>query len=461
MNRDEEARWSVILLSALLAMGPLPMASGMADGATESLEDRIARLERAQQQAAADNGSSNGNLRARYDGGFILEQVDPSNSGNSFLLKQNTRFQFRYSHFSSDGANPDENNFEIERIRPKFTGHTFWPHFTYELQLDIDNDDADRVELYNAFLRYDFSAPKGWTHEVALKMGLWKMPLFRQEYTSDGRQMMVDRSMANEFFNIDHSVGIGLEGEVTTGSLPFWWHLVVLNGFDTDHRTPGRTGQLDRNFAYVVRWYSDLMGEWGKDEESDLSFHESAAIRAGLSAGYSDVQVTGGLDSSGNPTTGEQRVFRTTDGGTQLITLAPTLTDFTVWLYGADLGFKYRGLSVVSELYVREIVDAVGAVVPDLFDYGYYVQAGYFVVPGKVELTSRYSQIVGDSGSLGGDKASADEWGGGFNYYIKKHNLKIQCDVLSYNGSPVGSSSAQLIPGDTGILGRIQAQWAY
>ncbi len=460
MNRDEEARWSVILLSALLAMGPLPMASGMADGATESLEDRIARLERAQQQAAADNGSSNGNLRARYDGGFILEQVDPSNSGNSFLLKQNTRFQFRYSHFSSDGANPDENNFEIERIRPKFTGHTFWPHFTYELQLDIDNDDADRVELYNAFLRYDFSAPKGWTHEVALKMGLWKMPLFRQEYTSDGRQMMVDRSMANEFFNIDHSVGIGLEGEVTTCSLPFWWHLVVLNGFDTDGRTPGRTGQLDRNFAYVARWYSDLWGEWGKDEESDLSFHESPAIRAGVSAGYSDVNV----QFSGTTDTGEHRGFRVVDTGAKLAGptgLAPALTDFTVWLYGADLGFKYRGLSVVSELYVREIVDAVGAAVPDLRDYGYYVQAGYFVVPGKVELTSRYSQIKGDSGSLGGDKASADEVGGGFNYYIKKHNLKIQCDVLSYNGAPISSSSAQLRPGDTGILGRVQAQWAY
>ena len=454
MNRDEEARWSVILLSALLAMGLLSMVGGMADGATESLEDRVARLERAQQQAAAENGSSNGNLRARYDGGFILEQVDPSNSGNSFLLKQNTRFQFRYSHFSSDGANPDENNFEIERIRPKFTGHTFWPHFTYELQLDIDNDDADRVELYNAFLRYDFSAPKGWTHEVAMKMGLWKMPLFRQEYTSDGRQMMVDRSMANEFFNIDHSVGIGLEGQVKTHWVPFWWHVIVLNGFDTDRRTPGRTGQLDRNFAYVARWYSDLMGEWGRDEESDLSFHEVPAIRAGVSAGYSDVQVLGA-------NTGEERVFRVTDTGARLVALAPKLSDFTVWLYGADFGFKYRGLSVMSELYVREIVDAVGAVVPDLRDYGYYVQAGYFVVPGKVELTSRYSQIMGDSGSLGGDKASADEWGGGFNYYIKKHNLKIQCDVLSYNGSPVGSSSAQLKKGDTGILGRIQAQWAY
>lgn len=455
MNNDEKTRSNAIPLTVFLVMGLLPMASGMADGATESLEDRVARLEGALQQASAVDDSSSGNLRARYDGGFILEQVDPTNSGNSFLLKQNTRFQFRYSHFSSDGANPGENNFEIERVRPKFSGHMFWPHFEYELQLDIDNDDADRVELYNAFMRYVFSEPKGWTNEVALKVGLWKMPLFRQETTSDGRLMMVDRSLANEFFNVDHSVGVGLDGHVTTSSLPFWWHLVVLNGFDTDRRTP-RSGQLDRNFAYVARWYSDLVGEWGTNEESDLSFHEAPAIRAGMSAGYSDVQVTGTT-----PTTGEQRVFRTTDGGAQLITLAPTLTNFNVWLYGTDIGFKYRGLSVVSELYVREIVDAVGAAVPDLRDYGYYVQAGYFVVPGKVELTSRYSQIKGDSGSLGGDKASADEVGGGFNYYIKKHNLKIQCDILSYNGAPISSSSAQLRPGDTGILGRVQAQWAY
>ena len=435
------------------ALSPRVPSPAEEDGSTSaSVEERLDRLEAAWQTTQAESGDPCIERNAGYDKGFFIEQIDRSKSGNSFLLRHSTRFQFRYNAFDSDGPNPDENNLEIERVRPKFAGYMFWPHMEYELQLDIDNDDEDRVELYNAFFRYAFSEPLGWANEMAVKVGLWKMPLFRQEYTSDGRLMLVDRSMANEFFNIDHSVAVGLEGEWKTAPRPTWWHLNVLNGFDTDGRSPGRAGDLDRNFGYLARVYTDLVGEWGKDEEPDLSYHECPAIRVGANGAFTHI------DSEGMA---EFRTFRVVDSGDRLSDLVPGLEEFAVWLYGVDAGFKYRGLSVLSEFYFRNIFDVDGASLPNLFDHGYYVQVGYFIIPEKLELTSRHSRIVGNSGTLGGNDQSADEVGGGFNYYIKGHNLKIQFDVLSYNGTPVSSSSAQLRPGDDGVLYRALVQWTY
>ena len=118
--------------------------------------------------------------------------------------------------------------------------------------------------------------------------------------------------------------------------------------------------------------------------------------------------------------------------------------------------------AVDRRLFCTHIMNSnVPGILPKLFDYGYYFQAGYFVIPKKLELTSRYSTIIGDSGSLGTAKASADEVGGGFNWYIYGHNLKLQFDVLHYNGAPVNSSSAQLRPGDDGVLFRSQMQWLF
>ena len=56
--------------------------------------------------------------------------------------------------------------------------------------------------------------------------------------------------------------------------------------------------------------------------------------------------------------------------------------------YGVDAGFKYLGFSLLSEYYFRIITNSDGAALPDLFDRGFYVQAGYFIIPKKLELTS-------------------------------------------------------------------------
>jgi hypothetical protein len=96
--------------------------------------------------------------------------------------------------------------------------------------------------------------------------------------------------------------------------------------------------------------------------------------------------------------------------------------------------------------------------VPNLFDHGFMVQAGYFVVPEKLELASRGSRMVGDSWTLGEVDQCSDEVAGGMTWYVRGHNVKLALDVSHFNGAPIESSTLNTIAGDVGWLLRTQFQ---
>ncbi len=93
-----------------------------------------------------------------------------------------------------------------------------------------------------------------------------------------------------------------------------------------------------------------------------------------------------------------------------------------------------------------------------MFDHGFLLQAGYFIVREKLELAARWSRVVGNSGTLGGPDRSADEIAGGMTWYIRNQNLKLVTDVTHLNGAPVSSSATNIRPRDEGWLFRTQFQ---
>ena len=123
--------------------------------------------------------------------------------------------------------------------------------------------------------------------------------------------------------------------------------------------------------------------------------------------------------------------------------------------------FRVQGWSLSTEYYFRNLSDFSGAAVPDLFDHGFLLQGGCFIIPKKVELMARWSRIVGDSGSLGAGDQSADEIAGGIAWYLKGRNLKLLFDVTQVNGAPVRDSAVGLLPGDDGLLYRTQLQFLF
>ena len=78
---------------------------------------------------------------------------------------------------------------------------------------------------------------------------------------------------------------------------------------------------------------------------------------------------------------------------------------------------------------------------PDIDSHGFHAQAGYMVVPRKVEFGALYSAIDPDTSV---DDAALKEWRGVFGYYWQSHNLKLQADAgqLLY-GSAFSTLSAR------------------
>ena len=94
--------------------------------------------------------------------------------------------------------------------------------------------------------------------------------------------------------------------------------------------------------------------------------------------------------------TTEFNMIRVVDSGNRLGNLLPgSVDEYNVNTFCVDASCKYQGWSVTSEYYFRNISGFQGGDLPELFDHGFWLQAGKFVVPRKLELLSRWSRVVG------------------------------------------------------------------
>ena len=128
-------------------------------------------------------------------------------------------------------------------------------------------------------------------------------------------------------------------------------------------------------------------------------------------------------------------------------------------LAAVDANLKYRGLSVLTEYYFRSLTDfAGGPAVEDLFDHGFMLQTGMFLIRERLEILGRWSRVVGDSGTLGSTVESFDEVAAGVVLYFRGHSSKLTFDVTHLNGAPVRDLALNVLPGDDGMMYRTQLQ---
>ncbi len=130
--------------------------------------------------------------------------------------------------------------------------------------------------------------------------------------------------------------------------------------------------------------------------------------------------------------------------------LFTTGEDVDVKSWGFDAQFKWWGFSAQAEGYVGQAVgDASGA---RLYAYGWYGQAGYFILPCQLDIAGRYS-YVDYNRNVDNDGISVVS--ASTSYYFRRNSLKL---VLDYSrthrqradGSPANDSAfmfqVQLMP---------------
>ncbi|QDT01942.1 hypothetical protein K227x_03120 [Rubripirellula lacrimiformis] len=387
-----------------------------------------------------------------YDSGWTWR---PSNKDESpFELTVGLHNQFRYTGFSRDEATSidsagnvreinNRNDFNINRGRLVFSGYAFDEDLSFYSNIDYSTVTSNPIQLLLGWISFRIS------DRLSVSMGLGKLP-GTWEWTETSRYTLgADRTMATTYFRPSITAGMWATGKLTDD---ISYHALVGNGFNT---LSLQASELDTQLAYSALSWWEPLGDFGRGF-SDIEDHPSLAVRLGHG-----LTQTSNLSTSSAQPGAEQTVVRISDG-TRLVepdALAPgvTVNAFDIWLYSAHLGIKRQGLSLSSEVFLRwlrNIEGNTGTRLPSLFDHGFFVQAGAFVIPQTLELFARGSQVVGQFGS--GDEISA-----GFNWYLfNQRSARFTFDVTSIDDSPAQQSRTGYVAGESGTLFRSQL-WTF
>lgn len=373
-------------------------------------------------------------LTAGYNRGFFI-----GNQENTYYLRVNPEFQFRYIYNTRDGEAPDtdedENGFQLRRTRLDFRGHAITPDLTYRLRFLSDRGDGS-IDLDIAYVAYNL------IDGLNIKVGQFK-PLFaREENVAAFQQLAVERSYTADYFTIDRSQGVEL---VYSG----WDNLRLSLAIHDGSYSADSEFNADRtNFAIAGRVELLLAGDWKQFDDFSSWSKDKFGLLLGIAGGYER-----GEEGSGTNT--------------------PDIYKFT-----ADVSVEVSGINVFVAGYLQKFSDNDDPSLPsdldDATQFGLVAQAGVFVIPDKLELFGRYEWIDFDgvyyrnngagtqsgTGNLAEDELSLITFGA--NWYLVRHNAKFTFDVIwALDPVPVSNSGAGLLTSVDDDQVVLRAQWQF
>jgi hypothetical protein len=355
------------------------------------------------------------------DKGFFIKSDD----GN-FALYPDLLFQFRgVANYREDakkgGSSSTETGFEVRRAKFGFYGTAFSPDFSYRF-LWQDSTSGGSPSLQYGFGQYIFAHDLlGALHgDLAVRAGQFKNIVFKEEFTPDRAQLLVERSLANALLG---GVALGSETQgvdllLTGAENPLHVDILFDDGIkssNTDFRdnqpvTVGNTTKnVATNFGVAGRVDYKFFGRWGDGDDF-----------TGVWGRQDLLIVGGGVDFSQGDN--NNTLHYTVDAQYQLLKKLAFFAGF----YGDYISF--RNQSGPS----------------DRTDYGGVIQAGYFIKPG-LQVVARYSIVKVDENFKVAGVDTFHEIAGGLNWFFGKdgalgNHAKLSFD-LNYlpNGAPAQS----------------------
>jgi hypothetical protein len=386
-----------------------------------SVRDVDAVIAAVQADASARTpGLSRGGSAGHDEKGFFIKSDD----GN-FALYPDLFVQFRgVANYREDGKRGDssstESGFEMRRAKIGFYGTAFSPDLTFRF-LWQDTVTGGALALQYGYAQYTFAHNVAGNGDLAIRAGQFKNIVFKEEFTPDRAQLMVERSLANALLG-----GAALGSETQGVDLlfigaenPLHAELLIDDGIrssNTDFRDNqpvttvvggvSTTTNVATNFGVAGRVDYKVFGKW-KDAD-DLT---------GI-AGREDLLVIGGgVDFSQGDN--NSTVHYTVDAQYQL----------------------RRKLVLLAALYGNQVDLRNTSGPSNRSDWGVQVEAGYFITP-ALQAIARYSLVKFDSSFKTGGEDTFHEISGGLNWFFGKdgefgNRAKLTIDVNYLpNGSP-------------------------
>lgn len=347
-------------------------------------------------------------LSAQWGEGLVFS------AGDLFSLQLRSRAQLLFGFsLPSDGAiaagaaDVINTDLAVRRMRLVFSGHLFTRALRYNIQLGLATRDMEAdllVPLRDAYVTWQ---P---LRDLGVRFGQMKVPYGKQRVVSSSALQLVDRSIVTSALNLDRDVGIYLMSEDFLGLGGRLQYQAGIFGGRGRNRGPSADALL-----YAVRLQVRPFGPFDDLSEADHSRTPTPRLSIG-----------GGVAQNWNS-------YRQRSTVGDLYKSAR----FTYLHAGADVHFKWRGLSVLSEFFYRSVDRPDSTDQNGLREYarpalGFYAQAG-FLFPVPFEIVARYGELR-PYGATDPAFFLEREAGGGLNFYFWEHTLKIQGDYFALFG---------------------------
>lgn len=343
---------------------------------------------------------------AGFDGGFFIQSAD-----QNFKLTVNGRMQPGFTltkteAIKSNGKSTE--SFLIHRARAIFVT-TLYQKIDFSLVLNHSSTNPDAANgLADLAIHFHplFNVTTGMVGLPMDRAGegsTSSLQMAEPPLTASQEDGLTNITISRQAFGLPTDLGVRIDGE----SERFTYGIGFGNGSGTRTLNPNdsfSSGVFLAIHALKAAPVSDYV--LGGDEEAMLSFYAGT--------GYEDENAT-----------------ETVSGG-------GSLTRDWRWSASTGLAWRWQGWSISSEVYHRRDSYKGGIALEDsnrdgkLRDIGYYFQAGYFVLPKRMQVVGLASQIKRE-----GPDNDANEVGFGLNYFpFQSNNFKVQADythVLDYD----------------------------
>ena len=303
-----------------------------------------------------------------------------------------------------------KDRFRLRRARINLTGD-FAENFDFKVEGDFENSDGLNSGR-TAFEATDIFVNWHQFPEAQVKLGQWKAPFGLEQTTPDTTLYVIERSLPTGAITPERQIGVQLWGKPFASVWPDGKDLLTYYAGIFNGNGRNTTVNDNNNFMYVGRLESTLFKAkmWGQDSYLKLG-----------------ADVLNSRDDKGTNISQTLNLLVNSDGSLSPFVL-PGADERTAW--SVDAWLKLGPFDLIGE-YLEEYVNGrtVNGAPPGFADFttnGYYITAGYFLFPKKLQAVVQWQDL--NPGQKGNDGIHSIT--GGLNYYIHGDDIKLMVDYI-------------------------------
>jgi hypothetical protein len=351
--------------------------------------------------------------------------ISLTSADKRFQLGVRARVQLRETLQKDDVQTQLES--QVRTLRLVIAGHALVPELKYLIQFAFGANDfetGNSSPIFDAFVEYTKLC------DLNVRVGQYFVPFDRARTIREFALQFVDRQGVVRELTLDRDVGIMFSSQDLFGLSSRLAYNVFVGGGDGRNRvadSKNKYGPQTPGLLVVGRLIARLFGAFDDDQEGDVTRSATPHLALGVAGAYN---ISTDRDHS-------------TYGATY------TLGTFNYTHAAADLVFKWKGFSLLTEFLYRKANDAEHTATVAMAKvtersrsgYGYFAQVGQMLTS-QLELTARAEKLWGTDRALRDlAKVSGRQVGGGLNLYLNGHAFKLQTDYFYVFGDDFGKGS--------------------